>query len=51
MPAFEAASAAAWLHADAARRRGPGLVAEDLVDALPEALAALKDRALRRGSA
>jgi ADP-dependent NAD(P)H-hydrate dehydratase / NAD(P)H-hydrate epimerase len=45
MPAFEAAAAASWLHADAARRIGPGLVAEDLVEALPIALAALKGRA------
>ena len=45
MPAFEAAAAASWLHADAAGRVGPGLVAEDLVEALPAALAALKGRA------
>ena len=45
MPAFEAAAAAVWLHGDAARRVGPGLVAEDLVEALPAALAALKDGA------
>jgi NAD(P)H-hydrate epimerase len=45
MPAFEAAAAAAWLHADAASRVGPGLVAEDLVEALPAALTALKARA------
>lgn len=51
MPSFEAAAAAAWLHTDAARRHGPGLVAEDLVEALPAALAALKSRALRRGPA
>lgn len=51
MPEFEAAAAAAWLHADAARRCGPGLVAEDLVEALPYALAALKGRALRPGPA
>ena len=42
MPAFEAAAAAVWLHAEAARRFGPGLVAEDIVDALPAALNALK---------
>jgi ADP-dependent NAD(P)H-hydrate dehydratase / NAD(P)H-hydrate epimerase len=42
MPAFEAAAASVWLHADAARRVGAGLVAEDLIEALPAALAALK---------
>lgn len=32
---FEAASAAAWLHAECARGLGPGLIAEDLPEALP----------------
>jgi len=50
MPAFEAAAASVWLHAEAARRVGPGLVAEDLVETVPEALAALKTRASRAGS-
>ena len=45
MPAFPAAAAAVWLHADAAQRVGAGLVAEDVIDALPAALAALKARA------
>ena len=35
MPIFEAASAAAWLHAQAAKAFGPGLIAEDLSDRLP----------------
>lgn len=39
MPAFEAASAAVWLHAGAGRLAGPGLIAEDLPDRVPEALA------------
>jgi NAD(P)H-hydrate repair Nnr-like enzyme with NAD(P)H-hydrate dehydratase domain len=40
---FEAACTAAWLHVEAARRFGPGLIAEDLPDALPGVLAALPD--------
>jgi len=38
MPAFEAAAAAAYLHAEAARAFGPGLIAEDLPEMLPEVL-------------
>jgi NAD(P)H-hydrate epimerase len=41
MEPFAAAAAAVWLHGDAARRIGAGLVAEDLVAALPQALRAL----------
>ena len=44
MPPFEAASAAAWLHGDAAARFGPGLIAEDLAEILPESLSALRER-------
>ncbi|MDA0366907.1 MAG: NAD(P)H-hydrate dehydratase, partial [Proteobacteria bacterium] len=44
IPAFEAASAAAWLHADAARRFGPGLIAEDLSDLLPQSLRYVRDQ-------
>lgn len=38
MPAFEAACAAVYLHGDAARRFGPGLVSGDLIDLIPASL-------------
>jgi len=41
MPMFEAASAAAWLHAQAGKAFGPGLIAEDLPGLLPGTLATL----------
>jgi hydroxyethylthiazole kinase-like uncharacterized protein yjeF len=36
MPAFAAAAAAVWLHGEAANEAGPGLIAEDLPEALPK---------------
>jgi len=41
MPAFEAAAAAVWLHGEAARTFGPGLISEDLPEALPRLYRAL----------
>jgi hydroxyethylthiazole kinase-like uncharacterized protein yjeF len=41
MPVFEAAAATVWLHGAAARALGPGLIAEDLTEALPGVLRAL----------
>ena len=38
--AFDAACAAIWLHSEAARRAGPGLIADDLPKQLPAAIAA-----------
>jgi NAD(P)H-hydrate epimerase len=41
MPAFEAAAAGVWLHARAGYLAGIGLIAEDLPERLPAALAEL----------
>ena len=41
MPAFEAACAATWMHAEAARLFGPGLISEDLSETLPAVLRGL----------
>jgi hydroxyethylthiazole kinase-like uncharacterized protein yjeF len=43
LDSYKAAAVAAWLHGEAAFRFGPGLIAEDLPELLPDALAALKD--------
>jgi hydroxyethylthiazole kinase-like uncharacterized protein yjeF len=44
MPSFEAACAACWLHGEAASAFGPGLIAEDICDGLPDALRRLAGR-------
>ncbi len=44
MDVFDAACAASWLHAEAARAFGPGLIAEDLSEALPAVLRTLAAR-------
>ena len=41
MAPLDAASAAAWMHGDAGRRFGPGLIAEDLPDIIPAVLRGL----------
>lgn len=41
MNAFDAAAAATWMHAAAAQNFGPGLIAEDLPEALPAVLSEL----------
>ncbi len=50
---FDAAAMAVWLHGDIARRLGPGLIAEDLPEAVPAALRRLlrgpRRRSGRRG--
>lgn len=39
---FQVVEAAVWLHVEAARIAGPGLIAEDLPDVLPQVFTALK---------
>ena len=46
MPAFRAVAAAVWLHGEAAKEVGPGLIAEDL----PEILPAIYRRLFNAGS-
>lgn len=48
MASFEASCAAAWLHGAAGQGFGPGLIAEDLPEALPALLDSLAPIALRR---
>src|SRR5260370_370773 len=43
VPAFEAASIAVWMHGEAAGEAGPGLIAEDLSEGLPEVFRHLYD--------
>jgi NAD(P)H-hydrate epimerase len=41
VPAFEAACAGVWIHAQAGAEFGPGLIAEDLPDCIPAVLRSL----------
>jgi hydroxyethylthiazole kinase-like uncharacterized protein yjeF len=43
VPAFEAASMGVWMHGEAAREAGPGLIAEDLPETLPAVFRNLYD--------
>lgn len=45
MDSFDAARAAVWMHAEAGRGFGPGLIAEDLPEQIPAVLAALYSQA------
>jgi NAD(P)H-hydrate epimerase len=49
MDAFLAAAAAAWLHGEAARSFGPGLLSEDLPGLIPRALRRLKGQPVAAG--
>ncbi|MCF8499942.1 MAG: NAD(P)H-hydrate dehydratase [Rhodospirillum sp.] len=44
LPAFEAACAGVWLHGAAGQVAGPGLIAEDLPEALPRIFRILEER-------
>jgi len=41
LDAFDAASAGVWIHGRAAEIAGPQLIADDLVEAIPAAIASL----------
>ena len=47
MEPFAAAAAAVWIHGDAARRVGPGLISEDLIEALVPVLGDLASGRIR----
>ena len=48
MPAFEAATAAVWLHGEVGAEAGPGLISEDLPEALPKVYRRLLDALPKR---
>jgi ADP-dependent NAD(P)H-hydrate dehydratase / NAD(P)H-hydrate epimerase len=49
MPSFEAACAGAWLHGEAGKAAGPGLIAEDLSEAFPAVYRRLFEQVRRVG--
>ena len=50
MPPFEAACAGVWLHGRAAQIAGPGMIADDLADAIQPALWIFDRRSRSSGS-
>ena len=48
--AFDAASAAVWIHGEAGRRSGPGATVETVLERLPNALADVRDLHARRAA-
>lgn len=49
-PAFDAASAAVWIHGEAGRRLGPGDTAVTLIERLPDALRHVRDLQSRKAA-
>ena len=43
VPAYDAACIGVWMHGEAAREAGPGLIAEDLTEVLPAVFRRLYD--------
>lgn len=50
LSAFDAASAAVWIHGEAGRRCGPGASVETVLERLPDALSALRDASERKAA-
>jgi hypothetical protein len=48
VPAFEAASIGVWMHGEAGREAGPGLIAEDLSETLPAVFRAVAEHQLQQ---